>query len=358
MPTPILIAAGASSVFALPAGHTMSIVGNGSAQVAPPVPAFGDGAMRFLSNGSATIIGPYAIAVNVNLVALSGGSGISGSDLDGSGVASRSALITLAEANGLTPGTTYKLDDGLTAYALTSRFLQPLGPWFVDGRRWSVGSNTSASDLTYTYLPPLAPNAAVDIWSQWSVDAVAVTKRARLYLAGTLGGGVSGATAVYTRNINGAADKGLNLYTRIQCRNDAASQKCLTIGDSAAFALTTSDWLDTAVSMNTSQLLRAMGETSKTGTDVVFSGTRVGTLATATKVAHGLTTGDYIGVTGATPSQYNVDPAAITVLTADTFTYVMASDPGASTGGSPVYQKYCKNELVAFRVNIHQGLGF
>lgn len=58
--------------------------------------------------------------------------------------------------------------------------------------------------------------------------------------------------------------------------------------------------------------------------------TRVGTTATLTTAsAHGLTTGNSITVTQATPSQYN-GTYTITVTGATTFTYTMASDPGAS----------------------------
>ena len=67
----------------------------------------------------------------------------------------------------------------------------------------------------------------------------------------------------------------------------------------------------------------------------IASITRVGTLATLTTTApHGLATGQTVTVAGATPSQYNVTAATITVTGATTFTYVMASDPGASA--SPV----------------------
>lgn len=290
------------------------------------------------------------------LGALAGGGGLGGTTI------TRAALITLAEANGLTPGALYITTDGLQCQALTSRFLQPLGPWFMDGRRWSVGAATSAADLTHTYLPPLAPNAQVEIWHQWSMDATNVTKRARVYLDGTVGGGVSGAQAVYTRNFTDATTKMFPSYHRVQNRNDAASQICQGVGDSAVFGLSTSDPVTLTVSTNTSKLLRAMGETSKSGSNVTITGiTRVGTTATATSTAHGLTTGDYIGVTGATgtgSTQYNTDPAQVTVVDANTFTYVMASDPGASASGSPVFQKYVSLSLVSFRVAIHQGLGF
>lgn len=71
---------------------------------------------------------------------------------------------------------------------------------------------------------------------------------------------------------------------------------------------------------------------AKPGT--ISSITRVSTTATlTTSAAHGLQTGMIVTVSGATPSQYN-GTFAISVTGASTFTYTMASDPGASA--SPV----------------------
>lgn len=67
---------------------------------------------------------------------------------------------------------------------------------------------------------------------------------------------------------------------------------------------------------------------------VIASITRVGTTATlTTSTNHGRTTGDSVSVYEAYPSQYN-GTYTITVTGATTFTYTMASDPGASA--SPV----------------------
>lgn len=273
------------------------------------------------------------------------------------GITTRAALIAAAEANALTPGAMIRLDDGLLCQALTARYVQPIGPWFVDGRRWSVGAATSAIDLSYTTLPPLAPNAQVEIFHQWKMDGTNVTKRGRIYIDGTLGGGVAGAQAIYTRNYTDTNVQ-VNQYSRLQNRNDAASQMCLTIGDSAAFGASTSALVELTASTDTSKLLRAMGETSKSGSNVAMAITRSGSTATATAAAHGLATGDYIGATGATQTEYNVDPVQITVVDANTFTYPVTGTPATPATGSPVYQKYVGLALVAFRVDIHQGLGF
>lgn len=67
--------------------------------------------------------------------------------------------------------------------------------------------------------------------------------------------------------------------------------------------------------------------------------TRVTTTATVTtSTAHGLTTGDFILVSGATPTEYN-GTYAITVTSTTEFTYVMATSPAtnATVVGSYVY---------------------
>lgn len=62
--------------------------------------------------------------------------------------------------------------------------------------------------------------------------------------------------------------------------------------------------------------------------------TRVTTTATATTSAvHNLVTGDWVTITGASPAGYNLT-AQITRTGASTFTYTLASDPGASGSGT------------------------
>lgn len=69
----------------------------------------------------------------------------------------------------------------------------------------------------------------------------------------------------------------------------------------------------------------------------ISSITRVGTVATLTTAsAHGLGTGMQVTITGATPAQYN-GLYTITVTGPTTFTYVMASDPGASAAPVGTY---------------------
>lgn len=79
----------------------------------------------------------------------------------------------------------------------------------------------------------------------------------------------------------------------------------------------------------------------------VTSITRVGTTATlTTTAAHGLSNGNTVRIVGALPSQYN-GTYVIGGAAGSTFTYTMASDPGASAtsvgflyGGTPVRSPY------------------
>lgn len=67
--------------------------------------------------------------------------------------------------------------------------------------------------------------------------------------------------------------------------------------------------------------------------------TRSGTTATATTaVAHGLTSGDTVRVSGATQTEYNGDAVA-TVTGATTFTYTVAGSPATPATGTIVYEK-------------------
>lgn len=66
--------------------------------------------------------------------------------------------------------------------------------------------------------------------------------------------------------------------------------------------------------------------TAQTISTITASGT---TATLTTSAAHGLTTGDQVTITGATPTQYN-GTYTVTVTGATTFTYTMASAPGGN----------------------------
>jgi hypothetical protein len=76
--------------------------------------------------------------------------------------------------------------------------------------------------------------------------------------------------------------------------------------------------------------------TSGTG-QTISTITNAGTTATLTTAApHGLTTGNIVSVSGATPAAYN-GTFTITVTGANTFTYVMSSNPGGNATVVGVY---------------------
>ncbi len=58
-------------------------------------------------------------------------------------------------------------------------------------------------------------------------------------------------------------------------------------------------------------------------------------LTVNTTAAHGLTTGDYVSITGTTPATYNAR-GTVTVTDSDTFTLALTSDPGSYTSGGTV----------------------
>lgn len=61
--------------------------------------------------------------------------------------------------------------------------------------------------------------------------------------------------------------------------------------------------------------------------------TRSGNVATATKTAHGYTTGDYVTIAGADQADYNIG-ATVTVPDANTFTYTVANNPVTPATGT------------------------
>lgn len=84
--------------------------------------------------------------------------------------------------------------------------------------------------------------------------------------------------------------------------------------------------------------------------------TRVGTTATFTASgAHNLATGDVVTITGSNLSPYNVANAVVTVTSATVFTYVMASDPGGSSAGTPRFDHQTQKNIEAMIIALKNG---
>lgn len=74
--------------------------------------------------------------------------------------------------------------------------------------------------------------------------------------------------------------------------------------------------------------------TADTGT-AITNATWSGGVATITSTSHGLVVGDFVDVSGVTPTGYNVRKVVATVPGANSFTIPITSDPGAySSGGT------------------------
>lgn len=85
--------------------------------------------------------------------------------------------------------------------------------------------------------------------------------------------------------------------------------------------------------------------------------TRSGTTATFTSSSpHNLATGDVVTVSGSNLSPYNVANAVVTVTGASSFTYVMASDPGGSSAGSPRYDHQTQTNIEAMIMALRNGV--
>lgn len=67
--------------------------------------------------------------------------------------------------------------------------------------------------------------------------------------------------------------------------------------------------------------------------------TRSGTTATGTATSHGFSVGDWVIVAGSNLPQYNGPFQVVTAADANTFTYTMESDPGATSAGTVTAQK-------------------
>ena len=81
------------------------------------------------------------------------------------------------------------------------------------------------------------------------------------------------------------------------------------------------------------------------GFDLASAMTWTSGIISVTSVAHGLTTGQWVTITGATPSGYN-GHYQVTVVTADSFTYALASNPGTANATQTITSASISNSIV------------
>lgn len=82
-------------------------------------------------------------------------------------------------------------------------------------------------------------------------------------------------------------------------------------------------------------LLRACAFTKAINTGAIASITRSGSVATATRNAHGYLLGDKVIISGATETEYNGE-FTITAVTTNTFNYAVTGTPATPATGTPV----------------------
>ncbi|GBG13880.1 type IV pilus assembly protein PilY1 [Novimethylophilus kurashikiensis] len=126
----------------------------------------------------------------------------------------------------------------------------------------------------------------------------------------------------------GAAQKLRNAYA-----TDQSGRKLFTCTGTctANTTLTTSNNDTSFTTANTNITNTSVGIfTPFTATSI----TRAGNVATVTATNHGLSTGDAVSITGATPSDYNLVNQNITKIDNNTFTYLVTTSPAYPATGS------------------------
>lgn len=209
--------------------------------------------------------------------------------------------------------------------------------------RWSTGYPASVESLM-TYNGPTTSNlfaasgtAFYDASTQGAVGAAVVSglsnSRWQHVNMGTPGGQflicVNGVDYPYAytgsvwQKYAGVAAQTISSITRVGTT--------ATLTTAAAHGLMTGNWVTvvgaTPAGFNGSYQVTVPAAIAS---QTISTITRVGTTATLTTAApHGLATGAIVTISGATPAGYN-GTYTITVTGASTFTYTMAADPGAS----------------------------
>lgn len=286
------------------------------------------------------------------LQAMAAGAGIGGTTI------TRSALIALADAGGMTPGAVYMTTDGTICDAITPTFLQPRGPWFTYGPRVVVGSATAETSLLAgIYTPPIGPSGVLRF--RFSVEFDDGTQSRRMYLRQV---GYSSSFPLFDRQLVTSPQWDCDIEVKVVNQGSSAVQLLRNPGNSSQ-GMGTTIARQFAMDLATSKEFAFSGLTSKTGTNVAISSlSKAGGVATGT-VASGTFTGLHLArvaqISGAGDATFNGDPVQIAIVgsdppTATQFTYTLSGS--GSAGGSPQLQLYRYFAICGIQIFIDQGL--
>jgi hypothetical protein len=269
-----------TDTFTYTAGTSLTTSGNITVNAVGNLSVFGNSAVTGNSSvtGSSTVLGNSTV----------------GKALTGTYSQSGTAVTITSAAHGLLVGTSIIVD-------ITSGT-------GVDGT-YTVTSVPTANTFTYTAGTSLTTSGNVNFTTQSNLTVtgnISVTGNAAVT------GNVSANVATF------AGDSAFNSTGAVKMSSGTTGQRPTPVTGMFRFNSTTTAFEGFATSAGVT----------------ISSITRVTTTATlTTATAHGLNTGAYVIVSGATPAAYN-GTFVITVVDSTSFTYTMASDPGASA--SPV----------------------
>lgn len=192
--------------------------------------------------------------------------------------------------------------------------------------------DTGFADLLPHYNPAIRYNAVVVATGQ-AADEMAYGP----YLAVTSVTRVDSTVTVVTNAAHGYVT-GADVELKGATQTDYNGRWNITVLDEVTFTFTlytspTTPATGTILVSNMAYYWQAKGSrvtlTTLTGT---------GSTATATKVAHGFSAGQYVTISGATPAAFNGTFPVDTVADADTFTYLTASPVSGSATGTILAQ--------------------
>jgi hypothetical protein len=263
-----------TNTFTYTAGTSLTTSGNITVNAVGNLSVFGNSAVT----GNSTVTGNAAVI----------GSSTVGKTLTGTYSQSGTAVTVTSAAHGLLVGTSVIVD-------ITSGT-------GVDGT-YTVTSVPTVNTFTYTAGTSLTTSGNVTLVTQSNLTVTGTTS-----LIGNLAANVA----------TFAGDSAFNSTGAVKMSSGTTAQRPTPNTGMFRFNSTTTAFEGFATSP---------GVTISS----ITNSTTTATLTTAT--AHGLVNGSYVIVSGATPAAYN-GTFIVTVVDSTSFTYTMASDPGASA--SPV----------------------